>query len=109
MIEIKVQMQVEPDHIPTGCDLSSLGLVAVSPGALVAAEVGRVDPVVVVRHEPKVVFAHVLVGTGADAVEHQVREEEVSRGNWHLQSQSHGRGNGGEMHLEGPEGVSGGR
>jgi len=100
MVQIKIQMQVEANHIPTGRDLSRLGLAAMSPGTLVAAEILRVDPVVVVRHEPKVVFTDVLVGAGADTVEHQVREEKVGRCNGQLQGQSHGRGDGGEMHLE---------
>ena len=102
MIQVKVQVEVEADAVAAGRDLGRLGLAAMSPRALVAAEVGRADPVVVVRHEAKVMLADVLVGASADSVEHQMGEEEVGRGHRGGQSQSSG-GNGGEVHLEGGE------
>lgn len=104
MVDAKVEVEVEADGVAAGGDLGGFGLVAVAPGSLVAAEVGRVDPVVVVGHEAEVVLADVFKGAGADAVEHQVREEEVGGGEGGEHSEGAG-GEGGEVHLEDGEEV----
>jgi hypothetical protein len=77
MIYAKVKVQVEADDIAAGCNLGCLGLAAVFPRALVTTEVGAVDEVIVMGVEAKVMLANIFVGASADAVEHQVREEEV--------------------------------
>jgi hypothetical protein len=81
VIDAEVEVEVESNDIFASSDLGCLGLGAMVPGTLVAADVVAGENLRGERGlEAVVVLANVLVGACLDAVEHQMREEEVSRG-----------------------------
>lgn len=79
MVDAEVQVEVEANSVLAGRDHGRLGLVAVVPRALVAAEIVAGQEVVVGGHEAVIMLSHIFVRAGPDAVEHQVREEEMGR------------------------------
>jgi len=80
VIDAEVEVEVESNHILASSDLSCLWLGAMVPGALVAADIVAGENFRGERGlEAVVVLANVLVGAGFDAVEHQMREEEMGR------------------------------
>lgn len=99
MVDTRVELGVEADDVLAGRDLGRLGVPTLVPRALVAAEVVVCDEVVVGGHEAIVMLADVLKGLRLDTVEHQVREEEMGRGERGNESNG-SEGEAGEMHSE---------